>query len=222
MPSKAQLSGVGLAITATGAYLVYAGVEDVAPLDGIRQLLSGKLPTPTPQKVTTVDYSSTPVAPSVADSTAIAGAASGNLNLQIYAAARQYANKGIMYKFGGSQSPSVGFDCSGLVNWCLGHDLGLTLPGNSQPGFSGIEHGPVTQQYYVWSGATTVDPKGIEPGDLVCWTGHIGIASTNGKFIAAPTFGRQVTEEQIWWTPAPLIRRVKSQKGTGAEKAPHG
>jgi cell wall-associated NlpC family hydrolase len=222
VPSKAQLSGVGLAITATGAYLVYAGVEDVAPLDGIRQLLSGKLPQGQPQKVTKVDYSSASVSDAATSAGIAVGAATGQLNAQIAQAARQYADKGIMYKFGGSQNPNVGFDCSGLVNWCLGHDLGLTLPGNSTPGFSGQDHGPVTQQYYVWSGATTVDPKAIQPGDLVCWTGHIGIASGAGKFVAAPTFGRQVTQEPIWWTPAPLIRRVKSQAGTGAEKVAHG
>lgn len=79
---------------------------------------------------------------------------------------------------GGGPFPTPGGDCSGLMNWGIGHDLGITLPGGVK-NFNGTWHGPVVAQYATWSGASTVTSAEAEPGDLVIWPGlsaggHIG------------------------------------------------
>lgn len=197
-----------------GGIFVYFGINDVDPLPGLRDLLHGKVPAGRAPK-SNIDYTSgrkltgSPSDPNTPDGRLVS--AGGGPGGQAAQDVRKYL--GIRYKYGGSQNPSVGFDCSGLVNWVLGHDLGLILPGQSAPGFSGSSHGPVTGDYYIWSGATDVGRSGCQAGDLVCWTGHIGIAVSPTRFIAAPTLGRTVTEEDIYWTPAPRIRRIKPQGG---------
>jgi cell wall-associated NlpC family hydrolase len=102
--------------------------------------------------------------------------------------------------------PSRGFDCSGLVNWVVGHDLGLDIPGHRGGSYSG--HGPTAIQWYTWSGAVSIPRDQCAPGDLVCWPGHIGIATSNDMMCVAPTFGQKVKVESIYNTPTPLIRRL--------------
>lgn len=124
----------------------------------------------------------------------IAGGARGAV---IVSDVRKYL--GIPYKFGGA-TPSKGFDCSGLVTYVLHHDLGVDLPSNSHT---------TAIQFYMWSGLQTVPWDQQQPGDLVCWTGHIGIAIGNRQMINAPHTGSVVKVSNIWTTPKPLIRRLK-------------
>lgn len=197
-----------------GGILVYFGINDVDFLPGLRDLLHGKIPQGRAPK-RNIDYTESgrvlPGTPSDPNSPNFRGTANGGPGSQAAQDVRKYL--GIRYKFGGAQNPTAGFDCSGLVNWVLGHDMNMTLPGQSRPGFSGKDHGPVTTDYYAWSGATDVGRSQCQAGDLVCWTTHIGIAVSATRFIAAPSLGRTVTEENIYWTPAPRIRRIKAQSG---------
>ncbi len=118
----------------------------------------------------------------------------GALGVQIVNAARKYLGR--PYEFA-AHGPNT-FDCSGLVTWVLHHDLGLNLPSNVHT---------VTGQFYVWGGARTVGRPPAE-GDLICWMGHIGIATGPTTMIHAPQPGQVVKEQAIWWTPEPLVRRV--------------
>lgn len=50
MPAKGGgISGLAVAVAATGGFLVYAGIKDVPLLDGLREIVSGKTPTGRPQ-----------------------------------------------------------------------------------------------------------------------------------------------------------------------------
>lgn len=84
------------------------------------------------------------------------------------------------YRYGGD-SPSRGFDCSGLVQYS--HRVaGISVPRTS------------TQQH---SRARAVALESIQPGDLLFFriqgkTGHVGIYLGEGRFVHAPSSGKSV------------------------------
>jgi cell wall-associated NlpC family hydrolase len=94
---------------------------------------------------------------------------------------------GTPYVFGGS-NPTDGWDCSSFVNWVLGHDFNMKLPGTMTPGFAGTSHGPAVLQYATWTKAHAVLKP--EAGDLCIWpgagaNGHIGIATSPSHMVSA-------------------------------------
>lgn len=203
------ISGLGIALATAGALLVYSGIRSVSPLSALRSIMQGTLPTGTPATPATI-----PSELQFVEAGAVAGAdaaASGlsatTLGGKIVAAAQKYI--GVPYKWGGA-SPS-GFDCSGLVTYVLHHDLGMNLPSNSHT---------VAAQFLVWGGATTLaNGDAIQPGDLVCWAGHIGIATDATNMIDAPQTGETVKLQRVWHVPAPVYRRVKDQSGSASAAA---
>lgn len=127
-------------------------------------------------------------------------------------AALKYLGK-VPYRWGGG-SPVTGWDCSGFVNYVLGHDLGYTLPGGVK-GFDGSSHGPIVPQYAFWSQAVTVPRAQALAGDIVCYGAgfsHMGIAISNADVINAYDFGH-VTEidplDKAGPYP-PLVKRIKT------------
>lgn len=95
--------------------------------------------------------------------------------------------QGTPYVFGGS-NPTDGWDCSSAVNWVLGHDFNMKLPGSLKPGFAGTSHGPDVLQYASWTKASVVMKP--EVGDLCIWPGagadgHIGMATSPTHMISA-------------------------------------
>lgn len=109
---------------------------------------------------------------------------------------------GAPYHFGAC-SPSAGFDCSGLVQWCyLQH--GKKLPRRTE------------DLFHV---GTPVRKDALIPGDLVFfnisrWRRvlHVGIYSGRGKFIHSPSSGERVHEDNLadaYWTRTYLgARRI--------------
>lgn len=132
---------------------------------------------------------------------------------------------GIPYKWAG-YLPSTGFDCSGFVNYILGFDLGLAIPTYPAGSYTASSHGPVTQVWYIWTGATTVSNNGndAQAGDLVCWPTHMGIATGKNTFINSPTTGSSVFIANInGFSSEPLrIRRLKSMSGIVTTANPTG
>ncbi len=80
-----------------------------------------------------------------------------------------YGQLGVPYVYGGA-SPS-GFDCSGLVMFCH-RAAGISLGHSSGSQGSG--------------GKSVSSPQ---PGDVVCYAGHVGIYIGGGKMIHAPQTG---------------------------------
>jgi cell wall-associated NlpC family hydrolase len=133
------------------------------------------------------------------------------------------------YTYGGAPGTdgANGWDCSSFVNWVLGHDLQMTLPGSTRPGYTGTSHGPVVLQYATWSKATTIPASEVEAGDLCVWVGagaggHIGIAQSPTTMISAlnPALGTIVTPIAGNGPPGvPLVHRRIGQGSTGCGAA---
>jgi cell wall-associated NlpC family hydrolase len=86
------------------------------------------------------------------------------------------ALRGTQYRNGGSE-PSLGFDCSGLVQWVFAQH-GTALPRETR------------EQYAI---GTKIDDDEVRPGDLVFFEtvskgpSHVGIALGGGEFVHAPS-----------------------------------
>lgn len=213
MADSGGFSGVALTTATVGGLLVYFGVKNVPVLEGLREFLKGKTPTPRPATRTTLPPELNPLLGAIqrnniglgqrhpvdggVDGGGLAGGIGGSTGNAISDSAKKYL--GVPYVWGGHSKN--GMDCSGLVTVAL-KDIGVT-------GLPSMTH-TVTGQFLVWGGAQTVPRADMRAGDLVCWGGHIGIAVDNTSMIHAPTFGQVVQIGKVWNVPAPVIRRVKS------------
>lgn len=93
-----------------------------------------------------------------------------------------YSQLGVPYVYGGT-TPGVGLDCSGLVQYCH-QAAGISLPRTSQ-----AQGG---------CGVAVTDPQ---PGDIVCYGGHVGIYIGNGQMIHAPQTGDVVKIADVYGSP---------------------
>lgn len=86
---------------------------------------------------------------------------------------------GHKYIWGGGANPSTGWDCSSFVNYIVGHDFRLNLPGGgswAQMTNNGAAHGPVAAAYNNWNYGRRVPWSGAKKGDLAIENNgaHIG------------------------------------------------
>lgn len=206
-------SGTAVAVMTVGGLFVYFGINNIPFLEGLREFLRGDPPKPRPTTPATLPAELNPLVGAIrrggfgvpnnggdtggGTGTGSSGSSSGNM---IVDAAKKYL--GVPYVWGGHSR--AGMDCSGFVTVVL-KDIGMTnLPSMTHT---------VTGQFLLWNGAQTVPRSDCRAGDLVCWTGHIGIAVDQNNMIHAPTFGQSVQIGKIWNAPAPIIRRVKTSSG---------
>ncbi len=97
--------------------------------------------------------------------------------------AEAYKYLGVRYVWGGSSSNGV--DCSGLV--MLAHRaIGVNLPH-----YSGSQG----------SGGRAVSRAEAQPGDVVCYSGHVGIYIGGGQMIHAPEPGDFVKVVNVYGSP---------------------
>jgi len=92
-----------------------------------------------------------------------------------------FAKKYLGYKYvHGGASPKTGFDCSGFTSYVFGH-FGYKLSRSSSAQASNGTH---------------VDKSNLKVGDLLIFTGHVGIYIGNGKFIHSsnPRDGVKITK----------------------------
>jgi cell wall-associated NlpC family hydrolase len=81
-----------------------------------------------------------------------------------------YAKKYLGYKYvSGGASPSTGFDCSGFTTYVFKH-FGISLSRTSS-----------AQR----NNGKKVEKSDLQPGDIVCFTGHVGIYIGGNQFIHA-------------------------------------
>lgn len=84
---------------------------------------------------------------------------------------------GVPYRWGG-ESPSSGFDCSGLVRWAYGR-IGVELPHSS---------------YALYQEGRNVPRDHMKAGDVLFFEGlgHVGLYLGRGRMVHAPQTGREV------------------------------
>ena len=100
---------------------------------------------------------------------------------------RAMALLGTPYRWGGT-SPERGFDCSGLVGYVYRTALGIDLPRVSRD--------------QARAGERVVDRAAMAAGDLVFFgrrgrVDHVGIYVGEGKFVHAPSRGKDVTVSSL-------------------------
>lgn len=215
MAKSPGISGFALLMFGGGVILAVAGLRNAKTADVLRALIKGEaLPSGTSE----IQVSERKISEGLnaAEARGIAaglGTASGSSGSAttpdapigpssgsaVVDTGKKYL--GIPYKFGGSSTS--GMDCSGFVNYVLGRDLGWPIPGSATGKYSG--HGPTAIQYYNWSTAPKIARSQVTVGDLVCWTGHIGIAVDNTNMINAARPGTNVRIQKIWGSP--IFRR---------------
>jgi cell wall-associated NlpC family hydrolase len=169
-----RISGPALGSIAAGGLLVFAGIKGYSILTTIRDLIQGKTPVSQTQVNAITGQAGSGGAPvSAQTSSSIANDA--------------LSYQGHCYSFGGAPGTSgTGcWDCSSFVNWVLGHDLGLPIPGVRAGAYDGSSHGPTTLEYLVWGSA--VSRANVAAGDLCVWQTHMGIAISNSQLVAAET-----------------------------------
>lgn len=128
------------------------------------------------------DGGSTPSTPVPADPAPSVPPVSGRAALAVAAAYSQLGVPYVAFK----ESPSEGFDCSGLTKWAWGR-AGVSLPHQSGRQSATVPHVPVDQ---------------AQPGDLIFYyspIGHVGIYVGNGQMIHAPQTGGVVSVVPVRW-----------------------
>lgn len=185
------ISGLGVGYALAGFTLLYSGYANQPIKAVLTGFLSGHPPAVNPSGAPTIGVQDN-------ESSSGTGGTSGTSTPTGSAIAdKALTYVGHPYLYGGSPgtSGSNPWDCSSFVNWVLGHDLGMAIPG--QTGYSGTSHGPNTVSYLAWSGAKTIgnNPASAVAGDLCVWQTHMGIATGGGSMVSAldEALGTKVT-----------------------------
>lgn len=168
------VNGIAVASIASGSVLVWSGVKGWSVLATAVDIMTGKKP------------SGTNTARLVSDQTSVSGQSG------IAFASNAISDDGLKYQghaysFGGApgkngQNP---WDCSSFVNWVIGHDLKGNIPGYGPGVYDGSVHGPPTMSWGVWPGLQHISKSEVQAGDLIVWTGHMGIAISNDHMVSA-------------------------------------
>jgi cell wall-associated NlpC family hydrolase len=84
---------------------------------------------------------------------------------------------GVPYRWGG-ESPTSGFDCSGLVRWAHAR-VGIDVPHSS---------------YALWATGQPVERTRVQAGDVLVFSGlgHVGLYLGRGRMVHAPYSGKTV------------------------------
>lgn len=175
------ISGLAILGTVAGVVLIVSGLKNASVAETARSLLRGKPVESGPSML-----------PSKFSGGSSGGGSGTATGTAVAEKAKSYA--GVPYSW--AHATPDGWDCSGFVTYVLHTDFGLELPSNTHT---------VTGQFYVWSGALTVPREECQPGDLVCWIGHIGIATSKDTMMHAPGIGMKTQEGSIGF--GAVIRR---------------
>lgn len=122
--------------------------------------------------------------PSTGGSSSSSGSTStGNTSVAQAIVSAAYSCLGTPYVWGGN-TPGSGLDCSGLVKYA-----------HNAAGITGIARNSSA----IGSGGVAVSNP--QPGDVVCYSGHVGIYIGNGQMIHAPEPGDVVKVAAVYGNP---------------------
>lgn len=211
---------IPLSIIGTGVYLAWFGSHywrsDVKwPSDPVKSVLQGKgLPQATKTGAVTQAQLLTDVQTAAAGGTAGTAATTGVISSGSGSSIAQTALRyqGAGYVWGGPADRPGDWDCSSFVNYVLGHDLKMRLPGGGTYGDAGYPphaHGPTTLQYLLFGQPVNLGSE--QPGDLVVSVEHMGIVIGGGQMISAqdPQLGTGIGSYQYGFPGGtPHVRRV--------------
>lgn len=186
----------GLGLIAAGSLLTWSAVNDPdgGPIQALRDIASGKTPTPGVQQVT-APLTGVGVAGGAAGAINQLSPAGGNrlpsgeglpagVRGRVVAVAQTYL--GVMYRLGGANR--TGIDCSGLVLVAYRDGAGIALP-----------HLATAQM----ARGQRIPREQVQPGDLVGWGvpgnyPHIALAVSYDQVIVASTWGKPVMYQTLW------------------------
>lgn len=205
---------LALAVATGGAIVAWAGFAD--PPGGLpgalQRIMNGQPAAPArqasdPLDLTSVLYAGGTSGTDGSGGTATPASMTAGGQPWIVTEARKFIGDRYVY---GAAGPST-FDCSGLVQYVF-KQLHVSMPRIA-----------AAQQLK----GTGIAASAVQPGDLVCFghpAFHIGIVSTPGKMIVAPSTGKLVQEQSYsWGTPFGLsFRRVAVPNPAGSSSATTG
>ncbi|HMH90307.1 MAG TPA: NlpC/P60 family protein [Streptosporangiaceae bacterium] len=173
------VDAAGIGAVAFGSVFLYAGIRGISVGAALTSVVKGTSPASVPQ---TAAITGTPAAALAAAGTAAIGAGGSASGSAIASDALKYVGQG--YIFGGPSSPGR-WDCSSFVNYVLGHDLGLPIPGGSWASVTanGTQHGPSTLGYLLFG--SEVSHAEVQPGDLAVSVDHMGIIISATQMVSA-------------------------------------
>lgn len=178
------VDGKALTALGVGTLLVWSGIKGWSVLATVTDIVRGRPPSPTSVGSLTTPIPGGPGADIVPASGSLADIALGF--------------QGHAYHFGGAPGRHAEnpWDCSSFVNYCVGVIAQAPIPGYRSGRYDGTTHGPATGQWMFWSGLQRVKRADVSAGDIIVWTGHMGIAISNSQMISAlnPREGTRITQ----------------------------
>jgi cell wall-associated NlpC family hydrolase len=201
MPGDRTFSGVALASIATGALFAFAGIKGYSIPATLQDIVQGKSPLGQKQATPVTAPASTGTVAANPDGSAIVSDA--------------LTYVGHAYKFGGAPgiSGTGPWDCSSAVNWVIGHDMGMSIPGYPDGTYNGVTHGPATGAWLLFG--TAVPAASAQGGDILVGATHMGIVTGPGEYWSAHDPAEGTTVAPISGFPDPLMfyRRLTGVPG---------
>lgn len=196
MPGGQRVDPVALGAIAIGSVLLFAGIKGYSIPQTLQDVITGKSPLSQAQ--------TTPITSNVTASAATAAGGGSAL------AADAVTYVGHCYKFGGAPGTDGKgcWDCSSFMNWVVGHDGGMAIPGYPAGSYDGASHGPSTLAWLLFG--TGISAAAAQSGDLIVGETHMGMVTTPGNYVSAhdPTEGTTVSPISTFPDPAVFYRRV--------------
>jgi cell wall-associated NlpC family hydrolase len=202
------------------AYLVLAGVGGIVAIAGVKgwgisgtlkDVLSGTNPASNPPQLTAQITGAT-FGYGYGSFGAVPGEGASGI------AALAEAHIGFPYTWGGAPARGSS-DCSGFVNWIVGHLAGMAIPGYAAGTYTGAAHGPPTVSWLAWNGCARIPRSQAQAGDLAVWQTHMGIITDNGQNMVSdlnPSLGTRATTINDAAPPGEILF-VERLKATAAK-----
>lgn len=166
------VNGVAVSSVAIGSVLLWSGIKGWNLTRTIGEVITGKVPQGSEENILTAPNSGSG-----------ASGATGFTSSGIANDALQYNGHAYLYGGAPGKSGTSPWDCSSFVNWVCGHDLKKPIPGYGPGQYDGSVHGPPTGSWGIWPGLKHVSTP--QSGDIVVWTGHMGICIGPNQMISA-------------------------------------